>query len=229
MLELWFVADKTWLFWNENLTERKNPYTLFYKRVTLLFKGDQKVIFISAISTIGVSKSLTLENSPVEIWINNVCVSHSNNNRTREGYLLIFKHFCGFICKSPNQIMQEYEATTDREFKRQYAKIIRKFIASQHRDGFVPGTISSRVGTIMSFFKYNDLPLGFIPAVKHRTTYHNRDLTHEEIRLILDASRPRERAFFAIMAQSGLRPHTICNLKYENLKEDFEKNVFLVK
>jgi hypothetical protein len=42
--------------------------------------------------------------------------------------------------------------------------------------------------------------------------------------MILEASRPRERAFYTIMAQSGLRPHTLCNLKYENIKEDFENN-----
>jgi len=59
--------------------------------------------------------------------------------------------------------------------------------------------------------------------------YHNRDITHEEVRLILDSSRPRERAFYAIMAQSGLRPFTICNLKYENIKEDLENNIIPCK
>ena len=73
------------------------------------------------------------------------------------------------------------------------------------------------------------MPLGFVPAIKLRGLYHNRDITHEEIRLILDASRPRERAFYAIMAQSGLRPNTICDLKYENIREDFESNIIPCK
>ena len=73
------------------------------------------------------------------------------------------------------------------------------------------------------------MPIGFVPAIKLRVLYHNRDITHEEIRLILDASRPRERAFYAIMAQSGLRPNTICDLKYENIREDFESNIIPCK
>jgi len=53
-----------------------------------------------------------------------------------------------------------------------------------------------------------------------RVTYHNRDINHEEVKLILGASRPRERAFFATLAQSGLRPFTICNLRLKHVKED---------
>jgi len=166
---------------------------------------------------------------PVEAWINNVCASHSNSNRTRRAYKSIFRHFCDCINKTANQIISEYEASTDREFKRQYAKYVRVFIASELEKGHSPNTINTRVGAISSFFKYNDLPLGFIPAVNLRVLYHNRDITHEEINLILESSRPRERAFFAIMAQSGLRPFTICKLKYENIKEDWEKKLIPCK
>jgi len=87
-----------------------------------------------------------------------------------------------------------------------------------------PNTIGSRIATVKSFFKYNDLPLGHVPTAQPRVLYHNRDITHEEIKLILDASRPRERAFFAVMAQSGLRPLTMCNLKFKDIKEDFSQN-----
>jgi integrase len=106
----------------------------------------------------------------------------------------------------------------------EYAQCVKAFISSQNKKGLAQSSISTRVGILKSFFKYNDLPLGFIPAIKPIMSYHNRDITHEEIKLILDSSRPRERAFFAIMAQSGLRPLTICKLKYENIKEDWEKN-----
>ena len=160
----------------------------------------------------------------VDAWINTVCASHSNSNRTRQGYLLIFQQFSKFIGKTGNQIIEEHETSTDREFKRKYSRFIQTYISYQNKKGIAPSTISSRRGAIKSFFKYNSLSLGFIPTVKHRMLYHNRDIIHEEIKLILDASRPRERAFYAIMAQSGLRPNTICNLKYENIKEDFEKN-----
>ena len=160
---------------------------------------------------------------PVDTWIDSVCASHSNSNRTRYQYKFVINQFCKFIETTGIQILEEYKVSTDRDFKMEYAQCIKAFIAAQHKKGIAQSTISVRVGVLKSFFKYNDLPLGFIPTVKPIMPYHNRDITHEEIKLILDSSRPRERAFFAIMAQSGLRPYTICKLKYENIKEDWEK------
>jgi len=125
--------------------------------------------------------------------------------------------------------MKEYNVSTDREFKRDYAQYVRAYISAQQKREIAPSSISTKIGIIKSFFKYNDLPLRFVPTVKPRMLYHNRDITHEEVRLILDSSKPRERAFYAIMAQSGLRPFTICNLKYENIKEDLENNIIPCK
>jgi len=161
---------------------------------------------------------------PLEAWIDNVAVSHSNSNGTRQSYKSNFQRFCEFISKTPTQILNEYERSNDREFRRKYAQYIRAYNSLLLNEGFSPNTIGSRIAAIKSFFKYNDLPLGHVPAVRLRIVYHNRDITRKEIKLILDASKPRERAFYAIMAQSGLRPDTICNLRYRDVKEDFIQN-----
>jgi len=161
--------------------------------------------------------------NPVETWLNNVSISHSNSKRTRVGYKRNFLHFCEFIGKTPERIMAEYEDSTDRQFKRRYAEYLRAFRSAEFQKGLAPSTISYRVATVKSFFKYNDLPLGYVPPAQMRVTYHNRDVTHEELKLIFDASRPRERAFFAISAQSGLRPVTLCSLRLKHIKEDFVK------
>ncbi len=160
--------------------------------------------------------------SLIDSWIDNVSISHSNSIGTSQSYKLSLSRFCKFIEKTSEQIGNDYENSNDRDFKRKYAKYVKSWIAFQMRNGMSPNSINTRVGAVKSFFKYNDFPLGFVPAIKLRVLYHNRDITHKEIKLILNSSRPRERAFYAIMAQSGLRPKTICNLKYENIKEDFE-------
>ena len=72
------------------------------------------------------------------------------------------------------------------------------------------------------FFKYNDLPLGHIPQAKNGIVYHNRDITKEEIVQLMAVVKIREKAFFAVMTQSGLRPHTIKQLKLKHL-EAFDK------
>lgn len=157
----------------------------------------------------------------VETWLDNVSISHSNSSGTRVEYKRNFLFFCGFLGKTPEQILREYDNSKDeRELRRRYAQYIQAFMAAEHKKGLAPCTIASRVAAVKSFFKYNDLPLGYTPPPRMRVIFHNRDIKHEELKLIFDASRPRERAFFAILAQSGLRPFTICSLRLKHVKED---------
>jgi integrase len=69
---------------------------------------------------------------------------------------------------------------------------------------------------------YNDLPMGFLPHGNRAVVYHNRDIGKPEIQAVLAASKPRERAFFSFMVQSGLRPETVCMLQFKDL-EPFDK------
>lgn len=159
----------------------------------------------------------------VENWLNMVAISHSDSKGTRERYKAYLILFCNFIGKTPEQIVEEYEgktSVTDREIMRKHAQLIQAFESHLYEKGYAPCTISSRIAAIRSFYKRNDLLLGFVTVPRPRVLYHNRDITHEEIKLILSASRPRERAYYTIIAQSGLRPETICNLRLKHIKED---------
>jgi len=118
---------------------------------------------------------------------------------------------------------------TDREFRRMYAQYVRSLISKKLRDGYAPSSISSQVASVKSFFKYNDLPLGHIPIAKKRVVFHNRDITKEEVKKILEVSRPRDKAFFCIMAQTGLRPDTICSLRLKHIYPDFAKGIIPCK
>ena len=163
----------------------------------------------------------------VEDWLDNVSISHSNSSGTRVEYKRNFRLFCEFIGKTPKQILREYDnSKSDKEFRRLYARYIRAFMSAEFKKELAPCTIACRVAAVKSFFKYNDLPLGYISPPQMRVIYHNRDIEHEELKLIFDASRPRERAFFAILAQSGLRPFTICSLRFKHIKKELvEKRI----
>jgi integrase len=140
--------------------------------------------------------------------------------------------FCDFIERSPEQIVREYEDSThstERQMMRKYAAVYSSIYVYAVQEELIILHNSIKMAPILSFFKYNDLPLGHVSIPQMRVTYHNRDITHEEVKMILDASKPRERAFYAIMAQSGLRPETICNLRYENVKEDLSKGIIPCK
>lgn len=161
--------------------------------------------------------------NPIQNWLDTVAFSHSNSKHTAKSYTLSFQRFLAFSDKTAEQILAEYEIYDDRTFKRKYANLVRAWISSLTHKGYATKSISNYLAAVKSFFKYNDLPLGYVPVAKNRVTFHNRDITKEEIADILTIARPRDRAFFAIMAQSGLRPHTICNLQLEQLQPDFSE------
>jgi integrase len=76
-----------------------------------------------------------------------------------------------------------------------------------------------------SFFSFWKIPLDVDLPRRACVVYHNRDLTKEAIRQILSKASQRDRAIFLLMAESGLRSNTVVNLKYWQIKEDFEKDI----
>ena len=160
---------------------------------------------------------------PVQTWTDTVGYSHSNCESTAAHYRAYFNRFCEFIGKSATEILSEYEESTDRDFKRKYAQFLRGWIGSLMREGYASKTIVLYVAAVQSFFKYSDLPLGHVPKGQAHVTFHNRDITKQEITDILSISKPREKAFFTIMAQSGLRPQAICKLRIKHLQPDLKE------
>ena len=161
----------------------------------------------------------------VQAWLDNVAYSHSNSEATEYLYRHYFKRFCDFIERSPQQILDEYEETNDRQFKRKYAAYLRAYISATAKEGYASGSVAVIVNPVKSFFKYNDLPLGYVPVSRHRVTYHNRDISKHEIVEVLKVSKPRDRAFFCMMAQSGQRPFTLCRLRIKHIEPDFSKGI----
>jgi integrase len=164
---------------------------------------------------------------PVAKWLNSVAYSHSQSKATEDQYKRVWEQFSSFIEMSGKEIIADYEASQDRFFKRRYADFIQAWIAelskgTEERKANTNTSIKVKVGAIKSFFKYNNLPLGHIPQARSGIVFHNRDLMKEEIVQIMAVVKLREKAFFAVMAQSGLRPHTIKQLRLKHL-EDLEK------
>ena len=165
----------------------------------------------------------------VQAWIDNVAYSHSQSKGTALQYRKRLGIFCDFVGRTPQQILDDYECMRERDFRRKYATYVKALISKQLRQGYAPNSIKSHVAAVKSFFKYSDLPLGHIPVAKNRITYHNRDITKEEIRRILAVSRPRDRAFFCMMAQTGLRPGTLCRLKLKHIEPEFTEGIIPCK
>ena len=102
--------------------------------------------------------------------------------------------YCRFAETTPEKILAEYEIVDEKTYKRKHAHQILQWIAKLHNKNFAPSTIRSKIGAVKSFYKYNSLPLGFIPQAKERILYHNRDIDANEIAQIIQLSKLREKA-----------------------------------
>jgi integrase len=158
----------------------------------------------------------------VEDWLNSVAYSHSQSKATELQYKRVWERFSNDIGMKASEVVADYEGSNDRNVMRKHARLIRSWIGKLMKEGLTNQSIKVMVGAVKSFYKYNDLPLGHIPQAMSGIVYHNRDITKEEIVQIMAQVKPREKAFFAVMAQSGLRPHTIKQLRLKHL-EDLEK------
>jgi len=157
----------------------------------------------------------------IQMWLDSVAISHSGAKATQTRYRNEIEAFLKYIDAKPEDIMADYKSMNERDFKRKYAEHLKAYLGTLMRQGYAPGSISNFVYGVLSFFKHSDLPIGFVPPVRYRTIFHNRDIEAAEIVKILEVSAPREKAFYTFMAQSGLRPTTICNLRLKHIEPDF--------
>jgi integrase len=157
----------------------------------------------------------------IQTWLDSVAVSHSGASGTQIRYRNEIEAFLKYADATPEGIVADYSRMNEREFKQKYAQLLKSYLGSLMRQGYAPGSVGNFVYGVLSFFKHNDLPIGYVPPVRYRTVFHNRDIEAAEIVKILQVSVPRERAFYTFMAQSGLRPTTICNLRLKHIEPDF--------
>ena len=89
-------------------------------------------------------------------------------------------------------------------------------------ESYAPLTKKSIITPVISFFKHHKIPIE--PHIQDRVyvKYHNRDIPREEFKKILKHACLRDRTFFLMMAESGQRPYTLVQLRYKNIKQDFE-------
>jgi integrase len=172
-----------------------------------------------------VSDLIKIDLNPIiENWLSQIAYSHSNSENTRTAYIHNLQKFLDHIRKTPDQILNEYDSLDEKQFKRFYSTQLISFLVKLQKEGYSPATQQIAVNAIKSFFKYNNLPLNYIATGRKFVTYHNRDIRKEEIEEIIKIAEPREKAFYGLMVQSGLRPNEICNLKIENLEKLLDEN-----
>ena len=89
------------------------------------------------------------------------------------------------------------------------------------KSGMTPFSVNRGMAVVMSFLHYYDIPVKTVRIKHPLVQFHNRDITKEEIKQILDHSDVRDRAIFLILYESGIRPATLIKLRWKQIKQDY--------
>jgi len=179
-------------------------------------------------------EKLELENlgyATVEKWL----TFRASTVKSKQSIVSRFKYFLNITKLNPDSLLEEwksvkYDPIAKQRFVDKISEIIENYYEHVLKSNFAELTKHSLIVAVRSFFKFYKIPLEInSPVMRARVTFHNRFITKQEIRRILDVSPPREKAFFLMMVETGLRPDTLVKLQYKHIKEEYEKGIIPMK
>lgn len=119
----------------------------------------------------------------------------------------------------------KFDLRLREEFLEEQREQLDELQSLMKKQEYSPLFINETLAAISSFFRSHRIPVAYTNYPKRTyLKYHNKDLTKEEIKTILEHSGLRERTFYLMMLESGLRPNTLIRLQYKHMKEDYESN-----
>ena len=169
-----------------------------------------------------VVENVLKESDVVTSWLNTAC----GTDKSRKGYLWDIKKFFDAMKTDPETLVTtwkkvKYDLRLRDEFVEEWTEKIESY--AYNGTDKAPKTSLREMATVTSFFHKLKIPVD--PQRRKHTfvRFHNRDIQKEEVRQILENSDLRDRCFFLLMLESGLRPDTMVQLKFVNIRKDFEK------
>jgi len=169
----------------------------------------------------------------INIWLGKV----AGSEETKNSYLLRIQNFGKYIkerygldIETLKEAYREakYKGEMEREkFKDRLQDAIEEYLAYIKTLNY-SNMHEKVIASIIASYVKKGCGIKDIEITIPRRAYpkwHNRDITKEEIRKILEHSSLRDKVFFLMMCESGLRPSTLLQLRYRHIKEDYEKNI----
>jgi len=163
---------------------------------------------------------------PYELWLNQVTESETTKRQHLQDILKFEKWAYdnyGLDVKSLPLKWREakYNGEVEKEkFLDQLNDVLRDYFAFL-KGRVTPLSVKRSISVVMSFLHAFDIPAKPLRIRYPYVVYHNRDITKDELRLIVEASDPRDRAIWLILYESGMRPQTLAKLKWKHIKADF--------
>jgi integrase len=117
----------------------------------------------------------------------------------------------------------KYDYAERERFLDKHAEIVERYAVGKLAK-LTPNARKTELIAILSFYRHNKIPLEADIKEKTYVVNHNRAIKKEEVVRILKHASPRDECFFLMMLESGLRPQTLCLLRWRHIKTDFIAN-----
>ena len=163
-------------------------------------------------------------NKSIQFWINKRCGSETTVRRYKRRSELFFE----WARIDPDELVAawkkvKYDYRLREQFIDEWTEKIEDYIFN-NLENYTPLSRLNELAMVESFFKAHKIPVEPDKPKHTFVKFHNRDITREEIKRILEHTTIRNKTFFLMMAESGLRPYTLVQLRYRHIKRDFKAN-----
>jgi integrase len=124
-------------------------------------------------------------------------------------------------------IVHDYRAARDSDNRRKLSQytdawndVLQEYtIWLKHHHA--PATVKNQLAILQSFFKTAKVPVEVDMPKRAYVTYPKQNLKRKAIQLIISRSTVRNRATWLMLAESGLRPYTVTQIRWWWIKEDY--------
>jgi integrase len=156
---------------------------------------------------------------------------------TREQYTKVLEKFCQLAERTPTQLVEEAEREIMKGVlprKRSYVEYLIRFRRLLEEEGYSPGTKRIYPAIIRGFYRTFDIEVPKLFKAKRRTPTLDRNnkkrLDKETIiKIVSMAPTIRDKALILCGLQSGQGINELLNLRYRDVKEDFEAGEKIIR
>jgi len=165
-----------------------------------------------------------MKSKSVTFWLKKACGSEVSSGDYRRRIEKFFK----YLDTEPDNLLLawkkvKYDYRAREKFIDEWTEKIEDYVYNKY-ENYAPATRMQELAVVVSFFKHHRIPVEPDREKHVYVKYHNRDITKKEIKRILEHANIRDRTFFLMMLESGLRPNTLVQLRYKHIKKDIEAN-----
>jgi integrase len=212
----------------KNTIDRNCYVPLSHRRSSKGLENLQQFIITAFTSKMPALIRFTLQSRAATELAKRIMLSNSGSKATLYQYMYGVYRFCTYLGKTPDNLISECLGTNDEPLLKiinSHSKLLDEFVLELRASGLAPGTINNHVKGVKELYRTNNIKLELPYKLSRRVVYNDRAPTQNELLRILEIADLRGKIIVSMLALGGFRVGTLCKLKYQHIRKDFESKI----